>query len=158
MDDQQDESTRDQQAAGAQPSQSAFGRAGVSVGTGWVGSGPCGDSPGRSRQKMRWQAVCKWLFRALAFPGCRFWGWQCADGEKRVGRRVTSSIQSSSVQIEQQKGDLPCPSLLRASWRFGTKAAGVSLQAVRPSVSGFFGRLELQLSRVAACLAKTTEQ
>lgn len=34
MDDQQDESTRDQQAAGAQPSQSAFGRAGVSVGTG----------------------------------------------------------------------------------------------------------------------------
>jgi hypothetical protein len=41
---------------------------------GWVGSGPCGDSPGRSRQKMRWQAVCKWLFKALAFPGCRFRG------------------------------------------------------------------------------------
>jgi hypothetical protein len=44
------------------------------LGARWAGNGPCGDSPGRPRQTMRWQAVCKWLFRALAFPGCRFWG------------------------------------------------------------------------------------
>lgn len=29
---------------------------------GWAGNGPCGGRPGRPRQKMRWQAVCKWPY------------------------------------------------------------------------------------------------
>jgi hypothetical protein len=48
---------------------------------------------------------------------------------------------SQSVQIEQQRQP-PVSFLAAGLGGFGTKAAGVSLRAVRPSVSGFFGRLE----------------